>query len=132
MRLITAAAAASFLAGQVLGHPAHLPSSRGLQKRILNLESFRLATTAEYSNSTNTANSNIAFALLKRDTYVDTATELVKATFPDAEFRLVSDHYVGTNGIGHVNFRQTVHGLDIDNADFNVNVSQFTYQDGLT
>ncbi|KAM0661296.1 hypothetical protein ACHAPH_002804 [Verticillium nonalfalfae] len=60
--------------------------------------------------------------LSKRATYVETATELVKATVPGVTFRVVSDHYVGANGIAHVNFKQTAHGIDIDNADFNVNV----------
>ena len=53
---------------------------------------------------------------------MDAATAVVKKVLPNAEFRLVDDHYVGSNGIAHVNFKQTVHGLDIDNADFNVNV----------
>lgn len=34
----------------------------------------------------------------------------------------MDDHYVGTNGIAHFNFKQTVNGVDIDNADFNVNI----------
>jgi extracellular elastinolytic metalloproteinase len=125
MRLVTASLTA-LMASQILAHPHPRPessqSSTGLQKRIVNLEAFRLSTVAEYSNSANTTSSDLAVSIVKRDTYVDTATALVKATFPDAEFRLVDDHYVGTNGIGHANFRQTVHGLDIDNADFNVNV----------
>jgi extracellular elastinolytic metalloproteinase len=36
----------------------------------------------------------------------------------------VDDHYVGNNGIAHFYFKQTVNDLDIDNADFNVNVGQ--------
>ena len=59
----------------------------------------------------------------KDDDYVSTATKLVKSTFPKSTFRVVDDHYIGTNGIGHVHFKQTAHGLDIDNSDFNVNVS---------
>lgn len=61
--------------------------------------------------------------LLKRDSYVDSATAVVQSTVPGVEFRVVDDHYVGTNGVAHVNFKQTVHGLDVDNSDFNVNVS---------
>jgi len=60
----------------------------------------------------------------KRAEAADTATELVKATVPGATFRLVGDHYVGTNGIAHFNFKQTVNNLDIDNADFNVNIDR--------
>jgi extracellular elastinolytic metalloproteinase len=47
----------------------------------------------------------------------------VKKAAPGAEYRIVSDHYIGKNGITHVHFKQTAFGLDIDNADFNVNVS---------
>jgi extracellular elastinolytic metalloproteinase len=36
----------------------------------------------------------------------------------------VGDHYVGTNGIAHFYFKQTVNDLDIDNADFNVNIGR--------
>lgn len=51
-----------------------------------------------------------------------TATQLVQAIIPSANFRVINDHYIGQNGVAHVNFRQTLHGIDIDNADFNVNV----------
>jgi extracellular elastinolytic metalloproteinase len=57
--------------------------------------------------------------------YVKTATTFVQTTLPNATFRLVGDHYIGVNGIGHVYFKQTAYGIDIDNADFNVNVSIF-------
>lgn len=57
--------------------------------------------------------------------YVDTATQLVQKTVPGATFRVVGDHYVGDNGVAHINFKQTANGLDIDNADFNVNVRTF-------
>lgn len=61
-------------------------------------------------------------SLSKRVTYIETAKALVQKVAPGSEFRVVDDHYVGSNGIAHVNLKQTVHGLDIDNADFNVNV----------
>ncbi|KAI1102688.1 elastinolytic metallo proteinase Mep [Jackrogersella minutella] len=102
------------------GHPT--PSHKaGLRRRTVDLNAFRLKETAEYSNKAATS-ANKAVHLLKRETYVDTATELVKSIAPSATFRLVNDHYVGKNGIAHVNFKQTAHGLDIDNADFNVNI----------
>lgn len=62
--------------------------------------------------------------LAKRASAEDVATDLVKATIPDATFRLVKDSYVGDNGVAHFYFKQTANGLDIDTADFNVNVSQ--------
>ncbi|SMR60810.1 unnamed protein product [Zymoseptoria tritici ST99CH_1E4] len=56
--------------------------------------------------------------------YVRAATRFVERTFPDAEFREVGDHYVSGSGIGHVYFKQTIFGYDIDDADFNVNVNE--------
>ena len=108
-------------AAQVLAHPTvhHGPSS--LRRRTVDLEAFRLKATAQYVNATEAVDSASA-SLAKRETYVDTAVALAKSLVPSAEFRVVEDHYVGTNGIAHVNLKQTVHGLDIDNADFNINV----------
>ena len=82
---------------------------------------FRLKEAEEYTRAADVA-ANGAFKLLRRGDYVETATELVKSVAPDATFRIEQDHYVGKNGIAHVNFKQTVHGVDIDNADFNVHV----------
>lgn len=104
---------------RVFAHPTtHQPH---LARRGIDIEAFRLPLLSEYVNATETASDPI-MTLSKRATYVETATELVKATVPGVTFRVVSDHYVGANGIAHVNFKQTVHGIDIDNADFNVNV----------
>lgn len=122
MRFITAAASAALLAGQAYAHPALASSRRDIQGRAVDFNAFRLSTKAEYSNVTDTTDSSITTSLFKRETYVDTAKALVQRVAPDSEFRMVDDHYTGTNGISHVNFKQTVHGLDIDNADFNVNV----------
>jgi extracellular elastinolytic metalloproteinase len=122
MRVITAVSAAAFLASQAFSHPHSATPRRSLLGRVVDLNAFRLGTVTEYSNSTSTAKSITSPSLFKRDQYVDAATALVKKVLPDAEFRLVDDHYVGVNGIAHVNFKQTIHGLDIDNADFNVNV----------
>ncbi|GJC79919.1 extracellular metalloproteinase mep [Colletotrichum liriopes] len=105
---------------QVFAHPA---TGHNIGRRGIDIEAFRLPQLGSYTNATQTEASP-PIALLKRESYVDTATELVKKLAPNAEFRLVGDHYVGTNGIGHVNFKQTAHGLDIDNADFNVNIGK--------
>lgn len=101
----------------VAGHNSY---KSNLRRRSVDLNAFRLKSTAKYISSKATED---AVKIARRDTYVDTATELVKTIAPGAEFRLVNDHYVGENGIAHVNFKQTAHGLDIDNADVNVNVS---------
>lgn len=123
MRLISSSISVALLASQVLGHPASSSTSRrGLQPRVIDLSAFRLKGVASYSNATTTTESDLS-SLVRRADYLDTATSLVQQIAPGAEFRLVEDHYVGDNGVGHVNFKQTVNGLDIDNADFNVNVS---------
>lgn len=122
MRAILLAGLASS-AINVFGHPA-AGSKSGLARRTVDLNAFRLVSTAQYINAIETSsNTTISSTILKRDSYVDTATALVKAAFPILTFRVVDDFYFGTNGIGHVNFKQTVHDLDVDNADFNVNVS---------
>ena len=101
------------------GHPVQ--QSSGVARRAVNLNNFRLKNTSKYINSTSTS-TDFTATVVKRATPVDTATELVKKLFPDATFRVADDSYVGTNGIAHVYFKQTAHGIDIDNSDFNVNV----------
>lgn len=108
------------LMGTALAHPAHVHKSWKATKRTVDLNQFRLNTNATYSNATEAA-LNPVTKLLKRESYIDTATALVQSVVPGAEFR-VSDSYIGSNGIGHVYFKQTLFGLDIDNSDFNVNV----------
>lgn len=113
------------LLGTVLAHPAHSHKSNSVwspTKRTVDLNQFRLETNSSYASSSVAAADPAVKRLGKRGSIVDTATALVQSVFPDAEFR-VADSYVGTNGIGHVYFKQTVFGLDIDNSDFNVNVS---------
>ncbi|KAL1875472.1 hypothetical protein Daus18300_003211 [Diaporthe australafricana] len=115
------------LGSSALAHPAVQSSNKktwkpSLSKRLVDLNQYRPATTATYINATETVSSPDT-KLIKRDDYVATATALVKTAAPDAEFR-VYDSYVGTNGIGHVYFRQTLFGLDVDNTDFNVNIAK--------
>jgi extracellular elastinolytic metalloproteinase len=116
---------ASFLAGAGLfATAAAHPSSHGsaLSRRAIDLDAFRLTATSEYVNATVAAPS-ASLQRFKRADYLETATELVKSVANGASFRVVEDHYVGSNGVAHVNFKQTANGLDIDNADFNINVS---------
>ncbi|KAF6802259.1 extracellular elastinolytic metalloproteinase [Colletotrichum sojae] len=110
------------LLAPAFAHPASSHNS-ALAHRRVDIEAFRLPQLGSYTNATQTE-TNPPIALLKRETYVDTATGLVKKLAPSAEFRVVGDHYVGTNGVGHVNFKQTIHGLDVDNGDFNVNIGK--------
>ncbi|KAI0003536.1 elastinolytic metallo proteinase Mep [Xylariaceae sp. FL0662B] len=107
--------------------PAHSHPTQqykaGLRRRTADLNSYRLTQAAQYSNKAATG-ALLALQHIKRDSYVDTASDLVRKVAPDATFRVVDDHYIGKNGIAHVNFKQTAHGLDIDNADFNVNIGR--------
>ncbi|KAI0535457.1 extracellular elastinolytic metallo proteinase [Xylaria digitata] len=102
-------------------HPAPV-GKPGVRRRTVDLNAYRITQNAEYHNEAATS-ANPKLVVVKRDSYVETATALLKSVVPDATYRLVDDHYVGTNGIAHVNFKQTAHGLDIDNADFNVNIA---------
>lgn len=91
------------LLGSALAHPGHQVQTgknswkSSLSKRVVDLEAFRMTTTATYVNTTATT-SDPAAKLIKRASYQDTATALVKSVAPTAEFR-ISDSYVGTNGI---------------------------------
>ncbi|KAF2839742.1 extracellular metallo proteinase 1 [Patellaria atrata CBS 101060] len=104
------------------GHPV-TDTSHSLARRVVDLDAFRLISTSEYSNSTEVS-ADPSFSLFRRADPAETATELVKTTVPGATFRLVNDFWTGDNGVTHLNFKQTVHDLDIDNADFNVNIDK--------
>nr|AJD23139.1 extracellular elastinolytic metalloproteinase [Onygena corvina] len=117
----------------VVAHPARQQS--GLTPRGIDVNAYRFASMARYTEHKAASQMVHSFSQSKDDDYVSTATKLVKSTFPDKTFRVVDDHYVGTNGVGHVYFKQTAHGLDIDNADFNVNIGRdgkiFTFGDSF-
>jgi extracellular elastinolytic metalloproteinase len=103
------------------GHPYHGQSPRGLNKRGVDLDSFRMKVPVTYTNAAAVGSDASIAALTRRATAEDTATELVKKTAPGASFRLV-ESYTGTNGVAHFFYKQTANGYDIDNGDFNVNV----------
>lgn len=105
-----------------MGAHAHPHTSASLSKRAIDLDKFRMVVKTEYKNATEVDADPTIPTLRTRATPEETATELVGAQAPDAQFRLVSDHYTGKNGVSHFYFKQTANGLDIDNADFNVNV----------
>lgn len=92
-----------------------------LSKRAVDVSEYTIPGLASYTTAADAGEAS--FSIASSGDYVEAATQLVKEVAPDAEFRVVEDHYVGTNGIAHVNFKQTVHGLDVDNGDFSVNVS---------
>ena len=109
-----------------IGIHAH-PTSHTLSRRVVDLDAFRMKIKTEYKNSNDVLLDPSIPSLTKRATAEDIATDLVKTIAPGATFRLSGDHYVGTNGVAHFYFKQTANGLDIDNADFNVNVSNLDY-----
>ena len=107
---------------EVLGHPGSQPTNK-LNRRAIELSSFHSQSRATYVNAARLEKDS-SINISKRGDYVNTATEFVKSIAPDVTYRLVDGHYVGTNGIAHVHFRQTIHGIDIENAEFNVNVGE--------
>ncbi|EZG03223.1 extracellular metalloproteinase 1 [Trichophyton rubrum CBS 735.88] len=108
----------------VLAHPQPSTStSLAGRAGAVDLNEFRIAHRSSYT-SHDEMKKLPSIASFRQGTYLEVATELVKQTMPNMEFRLVDDHYVGDSGIGHVRFRQTMHGIDIDNSDFNVNVGK--------
>ena len=112
------------LAANVQAHPhGREPNKSSLSKRAVDVAKFRLTDMSNYTASAVTKADASVMTIGKRGDYVGTAAELVKTVAPGAEFRVVNDHYVSSDGVAHVNFKQTMHGIDIDNADFNVNVS---------
>ncbi|KAF7553705.1 hypothetical protein G7Z17_g3441 [Cylindrodendrum hubeiense] len=114
---------AGLAANRANAHPARRePHSAALSKRGIDLDAFRLPELAEYVANEEVVEDPV-MTVSKRETYVETAKDLIKSVLEDATYRLVEDHYVGSNGIAHVNFKQTVNGIDVDNADFNVNIA---------
>ncbi|KAK2591755.1 hypothetical protein QQS21_010545 [Conoideocrella luteorostrata] len=112
------------LAANVLAHPERRHANDvSLNKRGVDVSKFRMPELAEYTAADQAKSHPAVSAINKRGDYVGAAQQLVKTVAPGAEFRVVDDHYVGADGLAHVNFKQTLHGIDIDNGDFNVNVS---------
>ncbi|CZT10739.1 related to Extracellular metalloproteinase MEP [Rhynchosporium agropyri] len=123
MRFVSQTAVAALLTANVLGHPHASTSSGSIQKRTVDLAAYKLGVGASYTTNVVIEEKQPEFRAFSKPTYVDTATTLVRSKFPNAEFRLVTSYQSG-NGIGHVAFKQTVHGIDIDTADVNVNVGK--------
>lgn len=85
-------------------------------------EAYRSKASSKYTKASEVSSN--ALRTRSGSDYIDTAKALVRSEAPDATFRVVDDHYVGTNGVAHVHIKQTVDGVDVDNAVFNVNVSR--------
>ncbi|RAL08846.1 extracellular metalloproteinase [Aspergillus homomorphus CBS 101889] len=92
---------------------------------IHDLTRFRLRSRAYYVHSVDAMTGKTGlFIRARHESYLATAAKLVQTVVPGADFCIVADHYIGDNGVVHVNLRQTVHKIDVDNADFNVNIGQ--------
>lgn len=115
--LLTGLVSLAFVGAHPSGH-----GSSSIVGRGIDLNAFRLKATSQYVNAS--VAETPSHRRNKRADYVGAATDLVKSLVNGASFRIVGDSYVGSNGIAHVNFKQTAHDIDIDNADFNVNVSR--------
>ncbi|KAF1940141.1 extracellular elastinolytic metallo proteinase precursor [Clathrospora elynae] len=125
MRSFLLASLASLSAISVHGHPSSTWQGRStLARRAVDLDSYRMKHVASYMNVGNVVADPSINTIAKRASAEDTATELVQATIPGASFRLVDGAYVGNNGVAHFYFKQTANGLDIDTADFNVNIGR--------
>ena len=123
MHFATSGAVVALLTSRVLGHPAPSTSSRSVHRRaVVDLSAYRLAVGANYTSNVIVAEQPSSFRTFSAPTYTDVASAFVRSVRPDAEFRLASS-YKSKNGFGHVVFKQTVHGIDVDTGDFNVNVS---------
>lgn len=121
MRSFLLASLASLSAVSVYGHPAH--SSRGLSRRAVDLDTFRPKALSSYKNATEVVADPSIHSIGKRADPEQVAHDLVAQSVPGATFRLRDDHYVGTNGIAHFYYVQTLNGIDLDGSTFNVNVS---------
>ncbi|KAK4627330.1 Extracellular metalloproteinase MEP [Fulvia fulva] len=127
MRSSQIAALSSLVLG-TLSHPFHdshaLESDpEALQRRQLSsrLDDFRPQQRSRYVAEDGEISVQRTSAPASTDP-IEAATNHLRSIHPDAEFRTANDNHVSSNGIAHVYFKQTLNGLDIDDADFNVNV----------
>ncbi|KAF6816061.1 elastinolytic metalloproteinase mep [Colletotrichum sojae] len=111
------------LAGPAFGHPAR--GSPQISKRAAMLNSHRFNTVSSYTTLNRSLSLESKTTSRRREEptdYVQIATLKLREVAPQAAFRLLDDFYVGTNGVAHAHFQQTVDGIDVDNARFKVNV----------
>lgn len=121
-------AAVAQLATTVLAHPhaaAEPAVGSALHKRAVNIDAYKnklpAAAPSYVTNEFLTTGKNPSRRAVGSDN--DVASALLKKQHPNAEFRVVSSYTSKKNGVTHIAFKQTAHGIDIDTADFNVNVS---------
>lgn len=132
------AAAVAQLATSVLAHPHAAPAAEGsaLHKRAVNIDAYKNklgAAPAKYVTNEVIVEAEKKGTPIRRAAAAadnDVASAHIKTLHPNAQFRLVTS-YSSRNGVTHTAFKQTANGIDIDTADFNVNVSKITLDASL-
>jgi extracellular elastinolytic metalloproteinase len=117
---------ASLLAAQAIAHPFVIParsssSSSGLVHRNSAIERYRPLPSGEYVGHKN-IQSRAETTAVTGD-YLKTALSFAKKQAPKSEFRVAS-HRTGSAGVSHVYLKQTHNGIDIMNADMNINIAK--------
>lgn len=112
-------AIASLLAIQGSAHPFTSPVQ--VQTRSKVIDQYRPRAHGGYTSFLKAGDQDAGFKSASAD-YLDIATKFAKKVAPNTQFRVSDDHYVGKNGVAHIYLKQTVHGIDITNADMNINV----------
>ncbi|KAJ4147066.1 hypothetical protein LMH87_001617 [Akanthomyces muscarius] len=118
MQLVAVIAALG--AATASAHGAH--ANGGLFNRGIDVRKYAMPDLAHYSPNYSRDKNKRHVNQPRSAAPVDAALAFVKKTVPSVQFRLAQDHYTSTSGVTHVNFKQTLHGIDIDNADFKVNI----------
>ncbi|KAF2711882.1 extracellular metallo proteinase MEP [Pleomassaria siparia CBS 279.74] len=116
------AAVASLALPSVFAHPHESFGKRTIAANKLFFSTNGVAS--EYHGSTEIGKNEKLKALVKRADPRDTAFQLVRTQAPGAAFRLTDDPYLGNNSVTFFHFQQTVNGIDVDNAQFNVNIGK--------
>lgn len=100
------------------------PGNRRAESEIQNFDSYLLDSNSTYVNAANVSNYRASGELdVDGASHRKIALKVAQTAVPSGAFRLLDDYYIGTNGVAHVHFKQTILGLDIDNTHVNVNVS---------
>ncbi|PSK46005.1 cytokinesis protein 3 [Elsinoe australis] len=109
----------------VAAHPRPLPQQGGRNGGISrSIDDFQPVGFAEYVNNEESPVSTFAAEGRFNGDYEAAAEAFVAERFPGITLRKADASYQGTNGIGHVYFRQQINGVDLDNADVNVNIAR--------
>ncbi|CEJ94892.1 hypothetical protein VHEMI10399 [[Torrubiella] hemipterigena] len=111
-----------WLAASATAHP-HVQTRSGASQR-LDISKYALPSKSFYGSSSEMAENVTIMNIQPTASFTETASEFVRRRFPELEFRMANDHYIGSNGLGHVHFKQIHNGIDIDNADINVNIGR--------